>query len=203
MLTIGLTGGIGCGKSTVCRLFEALDVPIVDADLIARQLVDPGQPALQDIVAAFGSAVLHADGSLDRAALRAKVFADPEQKCRLEAILHPLVYTEIARQVEGLTGSYVIVAVPLLLETDGDRRVDRVLVVDCPPKEQLQRVLARDGLAIDQARAIIASQLSREARLARADDVLDNGGDPERLAEQVKSLHNSYNLLASVRTPTA
>lgn len=203
MLTIGLTGGIGCGKTTVCRLFEALGVPIVDADLIARQLVAPGQPALRDIVAAFGSAVLQADGSLNREVLRDQVFADPLQKRCLEGILHPLVYAEIASQVAGLARPYAVVAVPLLLETGGESRVDRVLVVDCSPEEQLRRVLARDGLAIDQARAIIASQLSRESRLARADDVLDNGGDPERLAEQVKSLHNSYNLLASVRTPTA
>lgn len=203
MLKIGLTGGIGCGKSTVCRCFAELGVPIVDADLIARQLVEPGCPALQRIVDYFGIDMLNADGSLNRAKLRETVFATPAQKQQLDAIMHPLVYQRIAADVKALQAPYCVIAVPLLLESKNPYAVDRVLVVDCAVAAQIERVTARDNLTEVQAQAIIASQMPREARLARADDIIDNSAGLERLAEQVKSLHNSYILLATAGTQTA
>ncbi len=203
MLKIGLTGGIGCGKTTVCRLFAELGVPVVDADLIARLLVEPGEPALQAIVQAFGADILQADGSLDRPKLREAIFADPAQKRRLDAIMHPRVYARIAAEVAALQADYCLIAVPLLLESKNPYTVDRVLVIDCPPQVQLERVVTRDKLSAEQAQAIVASQMPRPQRLARADDVIDNSAGPELLAEQVKSLHNSYIFLATARTPSA
>ena len=202
MLKIGLTGGIGCGKTTVCRLFAELGVPVVDADLIARLLVEPGEPALQAIVQAFGADILQADGSLDRPKLREAIFADPAQKRRIDAIMHPRVYARIAAEVAALQADYCLIAVPLLLESKNPYTVDRVLVVDCPPQVQLERVVTRDKLSAEQAQAIVASQMPRPQRLARADDVIDNSAGPELLAEQVKSLHNSYIFLATARTPS-
>ncbi|OAI24372.1 dephospho-CoA kinase [Methylomonas koyamae] len=203
MLKIGLTGGIGCGKTTVCRLFAELGVPVVDADLIARSLVEPGQPALQAIVQAFGTEILQADGSLDRAKLRQAIFSDPEQRRRLDGIMHPLVYARIAADVAALQAAYCLIAVPLLLESKNPYAVDRILVVDCPQSAQIERVVTRDKLSAEQAQAIVASQMPRPQRLARADDVIDNSAGPEQLAEQVKSLHNSYIFLATARTPSA
>lgn len=203
MLKIGLTGGIGCGKTTVCRLFADLGVPVVDADLIARRLVEPGEPALQAIVQAFGADMLKTDGSLDRPKLREAIFADPEQKRRLDAIMHPRVYARIAADVAALQAHYCLIAVPLLLESKNPYVVDRILVVDCPQPVQIERVVTRDKLSAEQAQAIVASQMPRPERLARADDVIDNSAGPELLAEQVKSLHNSYIFLATARTPSA
>ncbi|WFP49563.1 dephospho-CoA kinase [Methylomonas sp. EFPC3] len=203
MLKIGLTGGIGCGKTTVCRLFADLGVPVVDADLIARRLVEPGEPALQAIVQTFGADMLKTDGSLDRPKLREAIFADPEQKRRLDAIMHPRVYARIAADVAALQADYCLIAVPLLLESKNPYVVDRILVVDCPQPLQIERVVTRDKLSAEQAQAIVASQMSRPERLARADDVIDNSAGPELLAEQVKSLHNSYIFLATARTPPA
>ncbi|ANE53857.1 dephospho-CoA kinase [Methylomonas sp. DH-1] len=203
MLKIGLTGGIGCGKTTVCRLFAELGVPVVDADLIARSLVEPGQPALQAIVQAFGTEILQADGSLDRAKLRQAIFSDPEQRRRLDGIMHPRVYARIAADVAALQAAYCLIAVPLLLESKNPYAVDRILVVDCPQSAQIERVVARDKLSAEQTQAIVASQMPRPQRLARADDVIDNSAGPEQLAEQVKSLHNSYIFLATARTPSA
>ncbi|MCQ8182780.1 dephospho-CoA kinase [Methylomonas sp. SURF-1] len=203
MLKVGLTGGIGCGKTTVCRLFAELDVPVVDADLIARRLVEPGEPALQAIVQAFGADMLKTDGSLDRPKLREAIFADPEQRRRLDAIMHPRVYARIAADVAALHSDYCLIAVPLLLESKNPYVVDRILVVDCPQPVQIERVVTRDKLSAEQAQAIVASQMPRLERLARADDVIDNSAGPELLAEQVKSLHNSYIFLATARTPSA
>lgn len=203
MLKIGLTGGIGCGKTTVCRLFADLGVPVVDADLIARSLVEPGQPALQAIVQAFGPEILQADGNLDRAKLRQAIFSDPEQRRRLDGIMHPRVYARIAADVAALQAAYCLIAVPLLLESKNPYAVDRILVVDCPQPAQIERVVTRDKLSAEQAQAIVASQMPRPQRLARADDVIDNSAGPEQLAEQVKSLHNSYIFLATARTPSA
>lgn len=203
MLKIGLTGGIGCGKTTVCRLFAELGVPVVDADLIARRLVEPGEPALQAIVQAFGADMLKTDGSLDRPKLREAIFADPEQRRRLDAIMHPRVYARIAADVAALHSDYCLIAVPLLLESKNPYVVDRILVVDCPQPVQIERVVTRDKLSAEQAQAIVASQMPRLERLARADDVIDNSAGPELLAEQVKSLHNSYIFLATARTPSA
>lgn len=203
MLKVGLTGGIGCGKTTVCRLFAELGVPVVDADLIARRLVEPGEPALKAIVQTFGADMLKTDGSLDRPKLREAIFADPEQRRRLDAIMHPRVYARIAADVAALHSDYCLIAVPLLLESKNPYVVDRILVVDCPQPVQIERVVTRDKLSAEQAQAIVASQMPRLERLARADDVIDNSAGPELLAEQVKSLHNSYIFLATARTPSA
>ncbi|MBD9358261.1 dephospho-CoA kinase [Methylomonas albis] len=203
MLKIGLTGGIGSGKSTVCRLFAEFGVPIVDADLIARQLVEPGKPALSMIAASFGLQMLNRDGSLNRAKLRDAVFADVDSKRELDGIMHPLVYAQIAADVSALTAEYCVIAVPLLLESKNAYAMDRVLLVDCPVDAQIARVIARDKLTRQQVQAIIDSQMSRQERLSKADDVVENIASPEQLAEQVKRLHNSYILLATVRTQSA
>jgi dephospho-CoA kinase len=203
MLKIGLTGGIGSGKSTVCRLFQALGVAIVDADVIARQLVEPGSQALTLLIDAFGLSILNTDGTLDRAKLRDLIFSDPEKKQRLENIMHPLIYARMASEVQSLRDRYCILAIPLLLETQKTQIVDRVLVVDCSLEAQLERVANRDKLSREQVLAIIASQIPRQQRLALADDVIDNSTSSTQLAEQVKRLHNSYNLLATVRTSSA
>ncbi|MBD9359088.1 dephospho-CoA kinase [Methylomonas fluvii] len=203
MLKIGLTGGIGSGKSTVCRLFAEFGVPIVDADLIARQLVETGQPALSLIAKSFGQQMLNQDGSLNRARLRDAVFTDADKKRELDGIMHPLVYAQIAAEVNTLTADYCIIAVPLLLESKNPYVVDRVLLIDCPVDVQIARVTARDKLTRQQVQAIIDSQMSRQDRLSKADDVIENIAGPEQLAEQVKRLHNSYILLATVRTQSA
>ncbi|QSB01789.1 dephospho-CoA kinase [Methylomonas sp. BW4-1] len=203
MLKIGLTGGIGSGKSTVCRLFAEFGVPIVDADLIARQLVEPGQPALSMIARSFGQQMLNQDGSLNRARLRDAVFTDRDKKRELDGIMHPLVYAQIAAEVNTLASDYCIIAVPLLLESKNPYAVDRVLVIDCPVDVQIARVTARDKLTRQQVQAIIDSQMRRQDRLSKADDVIENIAGPEQLAEQVKRLHNSYTLLATVRTQSA
>ncbi|MEI8571137.1 dephospho-CoA kinase [Methylomonas sp. LW13] len=203
MLKIGLTGGIGSGKSTVCRLFAEFGVPIVDADLIARQLVEPGQPVLSLIAKSFGQQMLNQDGSLNRARLRDAVFTDADKKRELDGIMHPLVYGKIAEDVRELTADYCIIAVPLLLESKNPYVVDRVLLIDCPVDLQIARVTARDKLTRQQVQAIIDSQMSRPERLSKADDVIENIAGPEQLAEQIKRLHNSYTLLATVRTQSA
>lgn len=203
MYKVGLTGGIGSGKSTVCRLFADLGVPIVDADVIARQLVEPGQPALAKLEQAFGKAILNQDGSLNRAELRRRAFSDARTKQKLDAIMHPLVYHEIQSVVTYLQSSYCIIAIPLLLETQKTHIVDRVLVIDCPVETQVKRVLDRDKINREQAEAIIAAQVGRQQRLAVADDIIDNSTTPEHLAEQVKTLHNLYLLFATARTTSA
>jgi len=199
MLKIGLTGGIGSGKSTVSRLFENLGVPIIDADIIARQLVEPGQPALTKLAETFGEAILEADGSLNRAELRKRAFSNPEIKRQLDEIMHPMVYKEIELAVAQSQSAYCIIVIPLLLETGKSHIVDRVLVVDCLPEIQLERVLDRDNINEEQAKAIIDSQINRDQRLACANDIIDNSKPWGNLAEQVKNLHNSYLLLANAR----
>lgn len=203
MLKIGLTGGIGCGKSTVCDLFAELGVPIIDADLIARQLVIPGSKTLGILVEQFGDNILQLDGNLNRSQLRALVFADPKQKNRLDQIMHPLIYAEIDKQIQSVKANYCILAIPLLIETQQMAKVDRIAVVDCPVELQLARVMHRDHLSQQQVLAIINSQLAREKRQMFADDIISNTGTTAQLAEQVKRLHNSYNLLATVRTSSA
>ena len=203
MLKIGLTGGIGSGKSTVCGLFADLGVPIVDADIIARQLVEPGQPALTRLADAFGAGILNTDGTLNRAELRARTFSDARVRQQLDAIMHPLVYNEIESVVTYLQTAYCIIAIPLLLETQKKHAVDRVLVVDCSVEAQIRRVLDRDKIKREQAEAIIAAQVDRQQRLAAADDVIDNSTNLAHLAEHVKKLHNLYLLLATTRTISA
>jgi len=192
MLKVGLTGGIGCGKTTVATLFAELGVPILDADIVSRELVSPGQPALAEIVQTFGQSILNADGSLNRASLREVVFSDSEQKHKLEAILHPLVYQNIQSQLDQLQTPYSIICIPLLFETRKTDFVDRILVVDCPESVQIARVQKRDQLTAEFVQAIVDSQVSREYRLAHANDLIDNTSLDSRLAEQVKTLHNFY-----------
>ncbi len=192
MLKVGLTGGIGCGKSTVAKLFAALNVPILDADIIAHRLVEPGQPVLAQIQQAFGDDILKPDGSLNRHQLRELVFSDAEKKQQLEAILHPPIYQVLQTEMAQLRAPYCIICIPLLFETDKAAFVDRILVVDCAVEIQLQRVKLRDKLTEARIQSIIDNQVSRAFRKAHADDLIDNSGADDRLAEQVKKLHNLY-----------
>jgi dephospho-CoA kinase len=195
--TVGLTGGIGSGKSAVAALFAKLGIAVIDTDEIARELTRAGGAAIEPIRAAFGSGLIGADGALDRTRMRKLVFADPAQKRKLEAVLHPLIRKESARRVESSGGPYAILVVPLLAEGGVDRsRYQRVLVVDCSEAQQIERVMRRSGLSENDVRDILASQARREERLAIADDVIDNGGDPEALEHQVSSLNEKYITLA-------
>jgi dephospho-CoA kinase len=198
-LVVGLTGGIGSGKSEVTRAFAALGVDIADADEAAHAVTATGAAGHAAVVAAFGAQVCRPDGSLDREQLRKIVFADPAQRKRLEAILHPLIHAELERQIAHWRGPYGILSVPLLLERGTLLpRIARVLVVDCPEDEQVRRVMQRSGLTEAEVRAIMSTQLSRTARLARADDVIDNGGPREALREQVLRLHHAYRKRAAL-----
>lgn len=195
-LRIGLTGGIASGKSTVSGLFESLGVAVIDTDIIARELVQPGQPALDEIRAAFGSAVFSADGTLNRSAMRHRVFADHAARQQLEAILHPRIRQETLHRMAATMGDYVVVVVPLLNDSPLRDQLDRILVVDCDEDTQLKRLLTRDAESKEQARRILASQPGREQRLAIADDIIHNDMDVESLASQVSALHDIYTSLA-------
>lgn len=195
--TVGLTGGIGSGKSAVAALFAELGIAVIDTDEIARELTRTGGAAIEPIRAAFGSGLIGADGALDRAQMRKLVFTHPAQKGKLEAILHPLIRKESARRVESSVSAYAILVVPLLAEGGVDRsRYQRVLVVDCSEAQQIERVMRRSRLSEKEVRDILASQATREERLAIADDVIDNRGDPEALERQVSSLNEKYLTLA-------
>lgn len=200
MLVIGLTGGIGSGKSTVAELFAELGVPVTDTDQIAHQLTAPGQPILKEIAAIFGTQVLTADGSLYRAALRAMVFSDEHARRTLEELLHPKIRAAVATAITGhanTPGGYQIIVVPLLVETGAYQQlIQRTLVVDCPEEMQIQRVMQRAKLGETEIRAIMAAQCSREQRLAQADDVISNDNDMETLAKKVADLHKKYISLA-------
>ena len=195
---IGLTGGIACGKSTVANLFAALGVSIVDTDLLSREVVAPGSPLLGEIARHFGQPVLQKDGSLDRATLRERVFANPAERQWLEQLTHPAIRALTDARCDAATGQYVIVAIPLLVETRGADRFDRVLVVDCEPELQIARLQARDGMTREQAQRMLAAQVTREQRLAVADDVILNNGDIANLRDQVEKLHRRY--LGAART---
>jgi dephospho-CoA kinase len=192
MVRIALTGGIACGKSTVANLFAALGATIVDTDLLAREVVAPGSPLLVQIAEHFGPAVMQADGSLDRARLRDIVFANPAERQWLEQLTHPAIRELTDRRCASAKGPYVMVAIPLLVETGGTARFDRVLVVDCDPAIQLARLQARDGSTREQAARMLAAQVTREQRLAAADDVIENNGDIAKLRDQVEKLHRVY-----------
>jgi dephospho-CoA kinase len=192
MLKIGLTGGIGCGKSTVTNLFEQLKVPVIDADQIAHQLVTIGQPALAQIQLEYGADVLNPDGSLNRKRLKELIFSDTKKKQKLEAIIHPLVYQAIQAELEALNTPYCIICIPLLFETNMTHLVDRVLVVDCPVEIQIERLQKRDNMTIARIQSIIDSQVSRDIRKKQANDLIDNSKTDNRLAEAVKKLHNFY-----------
>lgn len=190
---VGLTGGIGSGKSAAAEEFRRLGATVVDTDAIAHELTQPGGSAVPHVRALFGEAFVLPNGAMDRKSMRERVFADPAAKQALENLLHPLIREESARRIAEASGPYVVHVVPLLLESPGYRsRVDRVLVVDASEQAQLARVRARSGLSADEVRAIMRTQVSRAERLASADDVIDNSGSLEALRKQVGALHQKY-----------
>jgi dephospho-CoA kinase len=197
MLIVGLTGGIASGKTTVADLFVQRGVPLVDADVSAREVVSPGSQGLAAVVEAFGTEVLAADGHLDRRALRQRVFADPQERRRLEAILHPLIRQHLQDSLRALSGPYALLVAPLLLEGELSKTVHRVLVVDVPEEMQIRRVMMRDGSSRQEAEAILNAQMSRQERLRRADDVIVNDNGLDALEEQVERLHQAYLRLAN------
>ncbi|MGR2740892.1 dephospho-CoA kinase [Billgrantia sp. Q4P2] len=194
-MIVGVTGGIASGKSTVARAFAALGVPWVDADDVAREVVEPGEPALAEIAERFGGQVLQADGSLNRRALRDIVFAEPSERLWLESVTHPRIRQRIVAHLERLQAEgapYVLLVSPLLFESGQNEMVDRCLVIDVPESLQFARTAARDDVDEAQARAIVAAQMPRSERLARADDVIDNSGSEQDLAAQVAELDRRY-----------
>jgi dephospho-CoA kinase len=195
-LRVGLTGGIGCGKSSVARSFSAWGVPVIDADEIARELVRPGTPAFHTIAETFGAAVLH-EGQLDRSLLREVIFRDEGKRRQLEAILHPQVFQEMAERCTQLADPYCVLCIPLLIETGRLDFVDRILVVDCSVEIQIRRVMSRDAISEAAVRRMIDSQVSRGERLAAADDVIENGGDLALMDSMVEKLHRDYLALAA------
>lgn len=199
MLVVGLTGGIGSGKTAVSDRFAQLGIPVIDTDLIARELVEPGQPALAEIAAGFGVDCLDDQGRIDRARLRQRVFADDKGRRRLEAILHPRIRTMARQRIAALTTPYCLLVIPLLVETGMTDLVDRVLVVDAPEEVQIRRVMTRDQIDEAQTRRILAAQASRDQRLALADEVLENSGDFVKLKLQIADLHQHYLCLATHR----
>jgi dephospho-CoA kinase len=192
MLIVGLTGGIASGKTAASEHFRRLGVPIIDADQLARELVEPGREALREITEAFGPGVLTPSGQLDRAGLRGRIFAEPAARKRLEAILHPRIRTAMRNRIHQLAAPYVVLVIPLLLETEQTDMVDRLLVVDIPESLQRTRLSARDGSDSDQVERILASQASRRQRLEAADDVIDNSRDLLHLERAVLELHHKY-----------
>ena len=191
--TVGLTGGIGCGKTTVADMFGELGATLVDTDLIAHAMTVPHGPAMPAILASFGAQFAAPDGALDRSRMRQLVFSDPAAKQRLEAILHPMIRDAALAAAAAATGSYVIYVVPLLIESGAWReRVQRVLAIDCPEQVQVARVMARNGLTEEQVRAIMAHQVTRAERLAAADDVITNDGPIGALRAQIERLHANY-----------
>ncbi|UCH47923.1 MAG: dephospho-CoA kinase [Betaproteobacteria bacterium] len=193
---VGLTGGIGSGKTTISDLFAELGVDVIDTDEIARELSRKGQPAMRQIEEQFGPDVIASDGSLDRDRMRELVFSDPDAREKLQQILHPLIRAEVQRRLAASGKLYALVVVPLLVESRGYDFADRVLVVDCSEERQIERVMQRSGLSRDQAKAIMVSQASRNERLAAADDVINNDGKIAALRSQVEKLHRHYLTLA-------
>jgi len=193
MFSVGLTGGIASGKTTVSNLFEALGVPVIDTDVISRKLLEPGELAYRQACAQFGKDILLPNGAIDRASLRKIVFSDRNQKSWLEAMLHPLIYQRSHdAMVEHSRADYVLLVVPLLFETNFQSLVDRILVVDCPAEQQIRRLMKRDGIDEELAQKILAQQLGNSDRVARAHDIIDNRDDSIDLASQVAVLHQSY-----------
>lgn len=198
MYVVAITGGIGSGKTTVANQFAELGIEVVDADVIAREVVEPGTPALAAIAAHFGSEVITPAGQLDRRRLRERVFTDPQAKGWLNALLHPLIRTEMQRQCAAARSPYCLLVVPLLVENRLTALANRVLVIDVDEATQLERTCRRDGVSREQAQAILAAQASRAERLAAADDVLDNqNGTPEAIKSRILALHETYLAFAS------
>jgi dephospho-CoA kinase len=192
MITIVLTGGIASGKTSVSDCFARLGVTVIDTDVIAREVVEPGQPALDRITEVFGNDFLTSEGRLDRQKMRQAIFSDPDQKSRLEAILHPLIAEEVMRRVAELDSVYCILVIPLYAQSSAYTRIDHVLVVDVEEELQIERVIARDQVSRKQAQSILSAQASRSDRLALADDIIDNSGDLSELMDKVEALHNNY-----------
>ena len=198
---VGLTGGIASGKSLVADLFAARGVPVIDTDVLAREAVRPGEPALEEIRRRFGAAVLAEDGTLDRRRLRERVFADEDERRALEGILHPRLRAAALAASEKAGGPYQVIVVPLLVGSSLRRQMDRVLVVDCSVETQIARLTARDAETEARARRMIEAQASREERLAIADDVLVNEGSVEDAERRVEALHRRYLALAAAARP--
>ncbi|WAG10684.1 dephospho-CoA kinase [Aeromonas dhakensis] len=198
MYVVAITGGIGSGKTTVANQFAELGIEVVDADIIAREVVEPGTPALAAIAAHFGADVIAPDGRLDRRQLRERVFTDPQAKDWLNALLHPLIRSEMQRQCAAARSPYCLLVVPLLVENRLTALANRVLVIDVDEATQIERTCRRDGVSREQAEAILAAQASRTERLATADDVLDNqNGTPEAIKSRIFALHETYLAFAS------
>lgn len=195
--TVALTGGIGSGKSTVADAFSHLGVNVIDADVIARQVVEPGTSALLAIAARFGQQMINDDGTLNRRSLRERIFAHSEDKTWLNALLHPLIQQETRRQIQAASSPYVLWVVPLLVENNLVANADRVLVVDVAKETQIARTILRDRVSREHAERILAAQATREQRLAAADDVIENMGPPDAIASDVARLHEKYLMLAS------
>ena len=195
--TVALTGGIGSGKSTVADSFSRLGITVVDADVIARQVVEPGQPALSTITEHFGNEILLQDGTLNRRVLREKIFSSPAEKQWLNALLHPLIHQRTQTEINQALSPYVLWVVPLLIENNLQQKADRVLVVDVSPEVQIARTIARDKVSREHVQQILAAQATREARLSAADDVINNDGGTEQVAAHVDRLHRQYLDLAS------
>ena len=202
MYVVAITGGIGSGKTTVANQFAALGIEVVDADLIAREVVEPGTPALTAIASHFGPGILDQQGRLDRRALRERIFSDPAAKSWLNALLHPVIRSEMLRQCAAASSPYCLLVVPLLVENRLTELADRMLVIDVDEATQIERTCRRDGVSREQAQAILASQASRSERLAMADDVLDNqSGTTETIRERILALHETYLAFASQQAP--
>ncbi|MFM5240495.1 dephospho-CoA kinase [Aeromonas media] len=202
MYVVAITGGIGSGKTTVANQFATLGIEVVDADLIAREVVEPGTPALAAIASHFGPGILDEQGRLDRRALRERIFSDPAAKSWLNALLHPIIRSEMLRQCAAANSPYCLLVVPLLVENRLTGLADRVLVIDVDEATQIERTCRRDGVNREQAQAILASQASRSERLAMADDVLDNqSGTTETIRERILALHETYLAFASQQAP--
>ncbi|CAM2892627.1 dephospho-CoA kinase [Vibrio mytili] len=192
-LVIGLTGGIASGKTTVANLFkQQFDIDIVDADIVAREVVEPGTPGLNAIIEHFGSEIIREDQMLDRAKLREKIFSNPDEKAWLNSLLHPMIREKMIEELEEVTSDYALLVVPLLIENNLESLCDRVLVVDVEPSTQISRTMKRDNVSEEQAQAILASQASQQQRLALADDVVKNNPDDPELLLQITDLHEKY-----------
>ncbi|MGH1469781.1 MAG: dephospho-CoA kinase [Cellvibrionaceae bacterium] len=196
MYVVGVTGGIGSGKTAVTDTLKSFGITIVDADIVSREVVALGQPALKEIETHFGKDILDSEGTLDRGKLREIIFQDPEERKWLESLLHPLIYSEIQKQLQNAVSRYAVLVSPLLVETGQNLMTNRILVVDAPEENQLQRASARDGVSVEQVKSIMKAQTSRDDRKAKADDIIFNDQDLFHLQEQTKKLHELYLKLA-------
>ncbi len=192
VLKIGLSGGIGSGKSTACEIFSELGVPVIDADIISHNVVQAGMPALQLIKEEFGEDIITKDGLLDRKKVRNQIFTNETYRKKLENILHPVIYEKIAHEIENINSSYCIISIPLLLETGALDIIDRILIIDASRELQLSRASVRDNASLNDIEGIIQAQIPRNVRLATADDIINNEGDIENLRKQIYDLHEFY-----------